>query len=418
IRGEKRKGLYENGKIIVATPQCIKNDLEREILRLRKFSLVIFDEAHKAVKDYPYTFIAKLYKKQSLTPRILGLTASPGGTYERIAEVKRNLFIEAVEIRSEYDEDVRPYVKEISKKWVYVPMPEKIKEVDEILKQVLKEVLEWLKEYRIVKKSKVSKKELIQLQEKLAEEKAKGIVFTVMRKISEAIKIYHTIELLETQGVEPAYEFLKKLLKSKKRSDRLLFKYPGMILVLKKLENLKKEEIEHPKLKKLLSIVKELVVRNSKIKIIVFANYRKTVEGIVEKLKENGISVKMLIGQARKGGKGLSQKDQIKILKEFAEAKFNVLVATSIGEEGLDIVDTNVAIFYEPVPSEIRMIQRRGRVGRQSKGYVIFLITKGSMDEAFYWASYHRAKKMRKILRRMREENKEKEKKTLMDWLK
>ena len=95
-----------------------------------------------------------------------------------------------------------------------------------------------------------------------------------------------------------------------------------------------------------------------------------------------------------------------------------MLVATSIGEEGLDIVDTNVAIFYEPVPSEIRMIQRRGRVGRQSKGYVIFLITKGSMDEAFYWASYHRAKKMRKILRRMREENKEKEKKTLMDWLK
>ncbi len=416
IRKEKRKELYEKGKVILATPQCVKNDLENNNLNLRNFSLAVFDEAHRAVKDYPYTYIAEVYVTQSLMPRILALTASPGGTYEKISEIKRNLFIEAVEVRTEFDKDVKPYIKEIKKKWIYVPMPEKMKEVIEILNEIIKENISWLKDHKFVNKSKLSKKELIELQSQIIGSVESGVKFTVARIVASTIKLMHIKELLETQGVEPALDFLVKMMKSKKMSDRLLFRDPRMIRIWKKLEELKNEE--HPKLKKLVFIVKELVTRNPKIKIIVFANYRNTVEKIVETLRQNGISAQMLIGQAKRGGRGLSQKEQIKIIKDFANSKFNVLVTTSIGEEGLDIVDTNVAIFYEPVPSEIRMIQRRGRVGRQSKGYIIFLITKGSLDEAFYWAAYHKIKKMRNILYRMKEENVKKEKKSILDWLK
>ena len=98
IQPQDRTGLYNKGKIIVATPQTIENDLENRRLSLENFSFVTFDEAHRCVKDYSYNYVAKKYMEQAKYPLILGLTASPGGTLEKINEIRDNLFIEAVEI--------------------------------------------------------------------------------------------------------------------------------------------------------------------------------------------------------------------------------------------------------------------------------------------------------------------------------
>lgn len=427
IRKDKRIEFYQKGKIIVATPQAVKNDLESNILKLTNFSLIIFDEAHRAVKDYPYVYIAKRYKQASLYPLILGLTASPGGKAEKIAEVKKNLFIEAVEIRTEFDKDVKPYIKEIKKEWIYVELPEEIKGIKQYLENALKEDIQWLKSVGIIQTSKLTKKSLLTLQQKVSkiiDEGNRGkYLFSVARKLAEALKIYHALELLETQGIESLYEFFENLANSKKRSDKLLIKDPRIWIVKERVRKLKEVGFEHPKLKKLISILKELISKNPKVRIIVFANYRATVQKIKESLDKNGIKSEILIGQAKKKGFGLSQKKQIEILNRFANSEFNVLIATSIGEEGLDIVDVQYAIFYEAVPSEIRMLQRRGRVGRKSPGKIIILLTKETMDEAFYWAAFHREKKMKKILYSMKKisDKKLKErkvKKTIFDWLK
>ena len=74
------------------------------------------------------------------------------------------------------------------------------------------------------------------------------------------------------------------------------------------------------------------------------------------------------------------------------------MCGTSISEEGLDLPKVDYAIFYEAVPSEIRAIQRRGRVGRQSTGKIIFLLTKGTRDESYYWSAFHKEKRMKSIL--------------------
>jgi Fanconi anemia group M protein len=104
INPEKRKEMYKKARVIAATPQCIQNDLKNGRLTLENFSFITFDESHRAVKDYAYTYVARKYMEQAKNPLILALTASPGGSFEKIEEIKKNLFIEAVEIRTELDE--------------------------------------------------------------------------------------------------------------------------------------------------------------------------------------------------------------------------------------------------------------------------------------------------------------------------
>jgi len=417
INPEDREQIYKKAKIIVATPQTIENDVENGRLSLADFSFITFDEAHRCVKDYAYTYIAKKYKEQGKNRLILGLTASPGGSYQKIEEIKKNLFIESVEIRTEVDEDVEPYVQPIMKDWIYIDLPEEFQMIKGVLGDVLKDDIYWLKEHHFLSTYKPSKKMLLMLQQRIGGRYMQGSknfsLMWVMIRCAEAIKLEHAIELLETQGISSLYDYMKKLGASKKRTDQRLFKDPRIKEAMKIIEDLHTRAVEHPKLKKLEDIVKDLLKEKADAKIIVFANYRSTVDMLNELMRNIGVKSEILIGQAIKEGKGMTQEKQIEALKRFSAGEFNVLVTSSIGEEGLDIVATDFAIFYEPVPSEIRMIQRRGRVGRQAAGKVMFLITKNTRDEANYWSAFHKEKKMKGILYDMKNR---KTKKNLKDW--
>jgi Fanconi anemia group M protein len=107
----------------------------------------------------------------------------------------------------------------------------------------------------------------------------------------------------------------------------------------------------------------------------------------------------LFVGQAKKNGTGLTQKAQVKLLDDFKEGKFNTLIGTSVGEEGIDIPAVDLIIFYEPVPSAIRTVQRRGRTGRLEKGRVNVLVTKDTRDEAYRWTAFHKEKRMHTILK-------------------
>jgi len=140
--------------------------------------------------------------------------------------------------------------------------------------------------------------------------------------------------------------------------------------------------------------------RNSKV--LVFSHYRDTCELLVEKLSLiEGAKVGKLIGQSNGG---LRQKEQVQLLNDFREGTYNVVVSTSVGEEGLDVASTDMVIFYEPVPSEIRTIQRRGRTGRKNDGEVYVLIAKGTRDEVFENTSRKKEEKMRSRLERLNRE--------------
>ena len=107
-----------------------------------------------------------------------------------------------------------------------------------------------------------------------------------------------------------------------------------------------------------------------------------------------GFKTKLFVGQAKKKDTGLTQKKQKEMIEQFSNSDFNVLVSSSVGEEGLDIPQVDLVIFYEPVPSAIRKIQRSGRTGRLEEGRIIMLITKDTVDEVYYHVARNKEKRM------------------------
>ena len=117
----------------------------------------------------------------------------------------------------------------------------------------------------------------------------------------------------------------------------------------------------------------------------------------------SGLRAKVFLGQLKKkDDTGMSQKDQQRVLAEFREGMINVLTSTSIGEEGLDLPEVSCVIFYEPIPSAIRKIQRAGRTARLKPGRLVILMTTKTRDEVNHWTAHYKEKKMNKILTEMK----------------
>jgi len=412
INATKRKGIWRTADIIFSTPQCVANDIKKNLYDLSEVCLLVEDEAHRCVKNYDYNFLAKKYLNQSINPRIVGLTASPGSDTQKIKEICRNLSIQEVELRTRESVDVKKYLQEIEYEKVHVDLPVEFEEMRHVLKKLFDRYVEELR-IRKVLFGPVSKIALINLQRKIMGTLARGGKnFNYMLGASacaQAIKIHHALELLETQTLDGFNKYLKKLFDeaAKKKSKGVinLVKNPEFNYVFMTSIELLTKGVEHPKIEKLLEIVKREKEKNENLKIIIFTQFRDSAVVISKKL--NNISefeAKVFVGQAKKNGLGMNQKEQKKIIEEFSENKINALCATCIAEEGLDIPEVNAVIFYEPVSSAIRTIQRAGRTARLQKGKLIMLITKKTKDEWSFYASRSREKKMGKAIADVQEE--------------
>lgn len=413
VKPDEREVLWEENEIIVSTPQVIRNDLMAQRIDLSDLSFLIFDEAHRAVGGYAYVFIGEKFQREGgLT---LGLTASPGSEIDDMLDVCDTLGINNVEIRTKWDPDVVNYVQNLDKDWIHVKLSGKQKKIVAKLKKILKRNVKKLQKHGFLEgknTKRVSRKDIIKAQKKVQAElhsdSNRSSLYSAASLAASAIKIDHAIDQAETQGPEILKEYLDKLKneaesKGGSKASKRLMESDEMQDVLAMLKNM---DEEHPKIPKTVEIVKEQFEKKPDSRVIVFTNYRNTAKKLNRVLsKENNIRPVRFVGQAdKKGDKGLKQKDQIKAIDKFEEGEYNVLVATSVGEEGLDIPSTDLVVFYEPVPSEIRTIQRRGRTARERKGKVAIMITKKTRDEAYYWSSKNKEKKMNRNLKAMKEE--------------
>lgn len=414
VKPEERVKLWKESTVIVSTPQVIENDVLSKRILLNDVSLIIYDEAHHAIGKYAYVFIHEQYQSQCDKPHSLGMTASPGTDKLKILEVCKNLSLNHVEIRTKYDDDVTSYVHDLEISWKKVVPPQEFSYAIQLFRKVLSHRLQILRNVGAIESASVSivtKTKLLTAQKMIQAEIKSRInppktLFTAAASQSEAMKVYYAMELLQTQGVEATQRFLKRLnteskQKNASRSSRNLMKDDLFLDAVAYVNSLR---IEHPKLKEVGKIVNDQFQKNPSSRIIVFTQYRDTSKMVFEYLKKmTNISPARFIGQAGKtDDKGLTQKQQEQIVSDFRKGVYNVLIATSVAEEGLDIPSTDLVVFYEPIPSEIRNIQRRGRTARKMAGKLIILITKGTVDEGYYWAAKRREKNMRTDLQLLR----------------
>ncbi len=404
---DERAELWKK-RVIFSTPQVFMNDLLTGKIELDAFSLMIFDEAHRGVGDYAYVFIADRYATVD-NHLMLGLTASPGSSEEDVREICQNLHLEWVEARTTQSDDVRPYVGGIEVRWVAVDLPPVFHEVKHKLEDFLREKLRVIRDHGYLESAAMDRirlRDVLAARQRILEEATRGKreVKTYLAYVYASVHAIRAIEFLETQGFPALKAHLDSLEeRGRKRASpglKMILEDPRMKSVVTTVNDIVAKEADHPKVTELIRSVRVALKAGAR-RIMVFTNYRTTAARLAEVLnKAEGVSAVRLVGQAsREQDKGLSQKKQTMILDDFKSGTYNVLVATQIGEEGLDIVECDEVIFYDTVPSAIRYIQRRGRTGRKGPGQAIILVAKGTRDEAYYWISQRKEREMESAIR-------------------
>lgn len=420
VKTDERVKRWEESQIICATPQTIESDLLKGRYSLKDVSLVVFDECHHGVGSYSYVYLASRYVKESKFNLILGLTASPGSDKEKIKEVCDNLYVQNIVVKTEEDYDVRPYFNPVAIDWVRVKMSSELEKIKKHVDKALKVRLKGLKNMGIIRTVSVNKTDILRARGRVQSAIARTVnpkkeCFQAISILSAVINIQHSQELIETQGVVTFNKYVARLRKKKTKAAKSLIQDPNFGKAIYLAREAEKHGLEHPKLKKVTDIIKKELGQNGQTKlqseryvkdadqksskIMVFTQYRDSLEMIHQKLEKEGIKSAKFFGQAsRDGEKGLTQKEQKEIIKAFKIGEYDVLLSTSVAEEGIDIPAVDLVILYEPVPSEVRMIQRRGRTGRKRSGRVKVLITNGTRDEGYYWASINKERRMKRQL--------------------
>ncbi|MCI4338272.1 MAG: DEAD/DEAH box helicase [Thermoplasmata archaeon] len=416
VAPSRRPGLLHPPQVIVATPQVIARDLVGGSFPIETLSLAVFDEAHRAVGEYPYVAIAEALRARGI--RILALTASPGSRRERILEVWRHLGIERFELRTPTDPDVAPYFAGIVIEPVTVPLPTEVQHLIVQLRTVVGRQGQELQRLGFAPPGSLSRRDLLDLGEQLdraiAAAKQRGdtqvgSLWGARTVQAIALKASHAVELIESQGVDALRQYLhrQRTEATFRRSPALrgFLTDPDVIDVERRLASL---ELEHPKLAKATEIVREELERHPEGRAIVFTQYRQSADRILEELERHGgpqVHAARFVGQAsHPGDPGMSQAVQTGVLDRFRQGGLNCLVATSVAEEGLDIPSTDLVVLYEPIPDEIRTIQRRGRTGRARLGRAVVLIAEGTRDVGLWRSAVSRERRMAERLEEIQRE--------------
>ncbi|XP_060171899.1 dicer-like protein 4 isoform X2 [Lycium barbarum] len=382
---EKEMEEYE---VLVMTPQVLLHNLSHCYIRIEFISLLIFDECHYAQveSDHPYAEIMKIFYRPDAVkvPRIFGMTASPvsgkGATIEGLETLLRSKVC-SVEDKDELEQFVAsPKVN------VYY-----YGRGSSCLAEAYSQKLEEIKHQCV--------KELHK----------KPVDSTLMNTKKMLKRLHgHLIFSLEHLGVLGALQASCILLKGDHHErhqmveaevnasdDSLCDKYlrqvdtvftsgcakDGMNPDLAVVEVMK-EPYFSKKLLRLIGILSNFGVQPD-MKCIIFVNRIVTARSLsymLQRLKVlSSWKCGFLVG-VHSGLKSMSRKNTSNILNKFRSGELNLLVATKVGEEGLDIQTCCLVIRFDLPETVASFIQSRGRA-RMPKSEYAFLVDSGNERE-------------------------------------
>ncbi|PSQ40047.1 Hef nuclease [Halobacteriales archaeon SW_12_71_31] len=409
VSPDDRADLWDDARVVVATPQVVENDLVGGRVSLASVTHVTFDECHRATGDYAYNYIAERYHRDANRPLVTGMSASPGGDEAAILRVCENLGVETVEVMTEEDADVAEYTHDTDVEWKTVELPDPVMEIRDALNDVVRDRLTRLKELGVCSTTQpdLSQKQLNEVRGRLQEliDNGDSDGFEGMSVHAEVMKLRQAVTLVETQSVEALRRYFERQREAARSSgaskaDQRLVSDPSVREAMRRAEAY---DALHPKYSRTRRLTAETLGIENGDRVIVFTESRDTAEALTEFLGEH-FAVRRFVGQGdRQGSDGMTQRQQQDTLESFRQGEFEVLVSTSVAEEGLDVPEVDLVLFYEPVPTAIRSVQRKGRTGRQTEGRVVVLMAEDTRDEAYFWISRRREKEMEEELRALKE---------------
>ena len=409
VRPDDRAALWESARVVVATPQVVENDLVGNRLSLADVTHCTFDECHRATGNYAYNYIAERYHADAKEPLVTGMSASPGDDEEAILQVCANLGIENVEVMTESDADVREYTHDTSVEWKRIELPETVEEIRDAIETVVEDRMVRLKKLGVTGSTdaNVSEREIQKIQGRLRQlmDSDDSAGYEGMSLLAEVRKLRTALTYVETQSVESFRRYMDRQREAARSSgaskaDQRMVSDPS---VRKAVRLAEKYDGLHPKFRRARMLLAETLGINDGERVIVFTESRDTAETLTEFLGGH-FDTERFVGQSdTDGSDGMSQTEQQDTLSRFRDGEFEVLVSTSVAEEGLDVPEVDLVLFYEPVPTAIRSIQRKGRTGRQTEGRVAVLLAEGTRDEAYFWKARQDEKKMESELRLLKD---------------
>ena len=407
-RPDDREAAWNDARVVVATPQVVENDLVGGRISLRDVVHCTFDECHRATGDYAYTYIAERYHADAADPLVTAMSASPGGNEEEIRTVCENLGVGNVEVMTEDDADVGEHTYDTDVQWERITLPDDVLEIRDAINEVIEDRLEKLRELGVTKASSpdISQKDLNKIRSRL-----QGLIdnddsdgYQGMSVHAEVMKLKRAVELVETQSVESVRRYFERQrnaansASASKASQRLVSE-PKVKQAMRTADDF---DGLHPKFRKARMLLAETLGIEGGDRVIVFTESRDTAEALTDFLGEH-FDTRRFVGQGdADGSDGMTQKEQRETLDDFRSGEFEVLVSTSVAEEGLDVPEVDLVLFFEPVPTAIRSVQRKGRTGRQTEGKVVVLMAEDTRDEAYFWISRRREQEMEDELRELK----------------
>ena len=425
-----RAEIWNSRQVFFTTPQVVENDLASGVVNPKSIALLVIDEAHRAKGNYSYNNVVKFINRFSDSYRILALTATPASDVEGVQQIIDNLNISKVEVRTEQSIDIVRHMKRktVERKTCY-PSSE-ITECIELLAEGITPVLNTAKERGLLDLTDPTRINFLQCMEisrkivanPTIPEGLKWSNYFILQLLGMVGQCYRRLNIYGIRSFQSYFneKFLEFKTKwnAKKSTNKLnadfYFSDPITTLMDRVEELLKTLTYGHPKIEALMEELDDFFKNHETAgsRVIIFTEFRESALEIVQCIEKANDNRKphIFIGQSKEKEKfdvenfgkkkqkgqtkkkkderpstrsssenaqmtGMSQKLQKEIIKKFKKGVFNILVATSIGEEGLDIGEVDLIICYDSTSSPIKNIQRMGRTGRKRDGKVLMLFS-------------------------------------------
>ncbi|XP_064995810.1 DEAD-box ATP-dependent RNA helicase FANCM-like isoform X2 [Musa acuminata AAA Group] len=385
----KRSAFWKSKRVFFVTPQVLEKDIQSGICLVKQLVCLVIDEAHRALGNYSYSVAVRELMTIPVQLRILALTATPGSKQRTVQNVIDNLHISTMEYRSESDHDVSPYVHNRTLELIQVAMSEDASVINNLLLEGIHPYVARLCTIGVLHNkdaAKWSPCELLNSRDKFRQAPPSSLPHVKYGEVEGCfgvlITLYHIRKLLSSHGVRPAYDMLQEKLRQGSFA-RMMSKNETILKAKLLMQRSLSHGAPNPKLVKMTEILMDHFKRKDfkESRVIIFSNFRGSVRDIMDTLSSIGDLVKATEFVGQNSGrtlKGQSQKVQQAVLQKFRTGSYNVIVATSIGEEGLNITEVDLVICFDANVSPLRMIQRMGRTGRKHDGRVVVLACEGS----------------------------------------